>query len=85
MGARIAEQRVHRRAVGEGADHRAVVLGTVIKRARGREACRRRQVLGDDIRMARNVIGPVAREGAGIDVVAAAGAAADQHGDGMDL
>ena len=43
--ARIAEQRIHGRAVGEGADHRAVAIGAVVKRAGGSKPSRCRHVL----------------------------------------
>src|SRR5262249_59127927 len=46
--ARVAEQRVHGRAIGEGGDGRAVLVGRAVERAGGGKPGRGRHVRGDD-------------------------------------
>src|SRR5262249_29521441 len=79
--ARVAEQRVHGRAIGEGGDGRAVLVGRAVERAGGGKPGRGRHVLGDDVGIAGNVARQMTSEDACIGVIASAGAAADQHGD----
>jgi hypothetical protein len=76
-----AEQRVHGDVVGERADGAAVAVGGGVDRRRRGEAARRRLVLCDEGRIARDMPAHVARQRAVVDVVTAAGAAADDQVD----
>jgi hypothetical protein len=59
----------------------AILVGRAVERAGGGKPGRGRHILGDDVGIAGNVTRQMAGKDAGIGVIAAAGAAADQHGD----
>ena len=79
----LADQRLHRHAAAEHADGRAVLGRDVVEVVRGLERARARHVLHHDGRIAGDVLADMAGENAGIGVVAAAGAVADDQVDGL--
>ena len=79
----VTEQRVHDRAGIDRADHGAVLRRDIGDEGRGLGAAGARQFLAMIVRFARNEAVDIAHDGAGIDVVAAAGIAADHIVDGL--
>jgi hypothetical protein len=78
-----AEQRLDHRAHEQPADHRAVLRRDVVDVGRGDVAGRARHVAHDDARIAWKVPAEVARDGAGIEIVAAARRGRGDDGDGL--
>src|SRR5262249_15541894 len=76
-----ADQRLHRHAAAEGADGQAVLRRDVVEKVRELQRTRAWHVLHHDRRVAGNVLRKMPRQDAGVGVVAAAGAVADDQVD----
>ena len=78
-----AEQRLDHRAHEQRADHRAVLRRGVVDVRGGDVARRARHVADDHVRVAGQVLADVPRDGAGIEIVAAAGRRGGDDSDGL--
>src|SRR5215472_1870986 len=81
IGAARPDQRLHRHAAPEYAEHRAVLRGGVVNIIGGTQAAGARHVLDHDRWMARNVLAEMSSKYARAGVIPAADAVADNDGD----